>query len=144
MNYLIEDITKIESGVICHQVNCQKVAGGGLALQIRNKFPGWYEHFRSYKRPLLLGEVSWFQVNDDLWIANLYGQWKYGTGKRYTNYAALGSALLKVARTVHKNTSVYIPYRMGCGLGGGNWGTVLLLIEDTLPNANIVMLRIPA
>jgi len=29
--------------VICHQVNCKRVAGKGLAKQIRKKYPEWYD-----------------------------------------------------------------------------------------------------
>jgi hypothetical protein len=35
---------------------------------------------------------------------------------------------------------VYIPYNMGCGLGGGDWEIVSGIIEETLPDAIIVKL----
>ena len=49
------DLLEITEGIICHQVNCQRVAGAGLALQIRKKWPSWYESFK----------------NDHPWLGNL-------------------------------------------------------------------------
>jgi len=44
------DILKVKSGFIVHQVNCQKVMGGGLALAIRKKWPIVYERYKDTPR----------------------------------------------------------------------------------------------
>lgn len=36
------------------------------------------------------------------------------------------------------NLPVYIPYKIGCGLAGGNWETVCQIIQKTVPDAIIV------
>jgi len=66
MKEIIGDILDITEGVICHQVNCQKVAGAGLALAIRKKYPNWYDHF--LKTQPVLGEADFFMVNSNLGI----------------------------------------------------------------------------
>lgn len=136
---LIEgNILDVKRGVICHQVNCHYVASAGLALQIRSRFPQWYEEFRLTEPEL--GKVTYFQATSGLLIANLYAQEDFGIGTRYTNYAALGRCLMRV-RGMTEGLDVFIPYQMGCGLGGGDWDIVLPIIKDALPGASIVHWR---
>ena len=134
-NLIEGDILHIGSGVICHQVNLRRVAGAGLALQIRKRWPEWYRHYRSVSG--YLGLVDFFRADRDLWIASLYAQEGYGTG-RQTNYAAFGQCLMDLRRTHHG--PVYLPYGIGCGLGGGDWRVIEQIIGDALPDANIVVL----
>jgi len=120
------DILDIKKGIIAHQVNCQKKAGAGLALQIRNKYSEWYLHF--INTIPYLGLLDIYYINPDLKIASLYAQDKYGYGKIYTDYEALGICLKKLHDAT--NDTVYFPYKMGCGYGGGNWNIVNRLIEN--------------
>ena len=143
MRTVVGDILEIECGIICHQVNCQRVANAGLAQQIRHKWPDWYEAFRAW-RPHL-GQVRWYMASDDLWIASLYAQDEYGRDRRHTNYATLGACLMAVATKrllfVPDGLDIYIPFKMGCELGGGDWTIVSQIIEDALPDAIIVRLK---
>lgn len=134
MKHITGDILEVERGIICHQVNCQRVAGAGLAKQIDNKFSFWKEWFVDIKHKHL-GDVAWYVIHDELIIASLYAQDGYGYDKRYTNYAALAKCLWSLRG--HQK-QIYIPRGMGCGLGGGDWNIVSQLIEDALPNAIIV------
>lgn len=129
------NLLDMKEGVICHQVNCQQVAGAGLALQIRKKWDSWYHEFTRYSGRL--GHVHFYEADDALWVASLYAQSYYGTSKRHTNYAALGSSLLEL-RTCLASHTIYFPKGMGCGLGGGDWNIVEQIIEDALPDAIIV------
>ena len=60
MSEIDGDILDVTKGVICHQVNTRGIAGAGLALQIRKKYPEWYKWyqalFRADTRPRL-GQV---------------------------------------------------------------------------------------
>jgi hypothetical protein len=146
MNQMIDgDITLVKSGVIGHQVNCKGVAGAGLALQIRNKFPGWYDNF--VLTDLSLGEVGLYKIRDDLWIANLYAQQEfYGldTGV-YTSYLALRQSLDRLeglSKTMRLPRPLYLPYGLGCGLGGGDWGIVSEeIVSKVCPKAIIVQYK---
>ena len=137
------NLLEIETGIICHQVNSRGVAGAGLALQIRNKWPGWYSE---YQRNIIsrLGVVHWYEVKSlhnraVLSIASLYAQENYGTKVRQTNYAYLAKCLLAV-EAQSAGEQVYIPHGIGCGLGGGDWQIVYQIIEDALPHAIILAL----
>jgi hypothetical protein len=120
------DILDISQGIIAHQVNCQRVAGAGLAFQIAKKYPEWYKHFKNVDPYLGLADL--YNVNSKLKIASLYGQDEYGYGKRFTNYHALELCLEKLHNMIENNV-VYFPYKMGCGLGGGEWMIVKQIIE---------------
>lgn len=134
------DILKVgRGGIICHQVNCKKVAGAGLALQIRNQISGWYGHFRRINGSL--GEVDYFHVGDTV-IASLYAQEGFGRFGEYTSYNALRECLRKVSEYASaRELQVYIPYRIGCGLGGGDWDYVYAIIMSAIPNAIIMKLE---
>lgn len=137
MKEISGDILNIDKGIIVHQVNCQRVMGAGLALQIRNKWPIHYKDYLQ-QRPQL-GNVFGTWVNEQLVICGVYGQEKCGNTGVYTNYEALEHGLKKVARAAKAhNLPVYIPYKIGCGLAGGNWETVCQIIQKTVPDAIIV------
>lgn len=120
--------------LVCHQVNCMGKMGAGLALSIRKAFPSVY---RVYKEKCddgmaQLGDVQYCSVLGDAnyVIVNVFGQYGYGRGQCQTNYEALGKAFAKIHQAF-PNEVVRIPYKMGCGLGGGDWNTVLNIIKES-------------
>jgi len=137
------NILNATDSIICHQTNTQGIMGGGLALQIKNKYPKVYEEYRSacikylIQGKSLLGEVL-FGINtgDGNSIANLFGQERYGRDKRYTDYNALKKSLTEVLEVVTNeygllyDSPIAIPYSLGCGLAGGDWKIVYKIIED--------------
>jgi len=128
-----KDITSVMSGIICHQVNCKRKMGAGLALQIRRKWPQVYKDYMNARQQL--GDVIYTEVTPGLWVASLFGQDTYGRSGRHTDYLALTQCFKDVAsRSV---PAVYVPFKMGCTLGGGNWTVVFGLLRETLPNAII-------
>jgi O-acetyl-ADP-ribose deacetylase (regulator of RNase III) len=131
-----QDILKIERGVICHQVNCQGVMGAGLALAVRQKWPSV---FRAYKNSKLrLGDCLIEEAGLHLYVANLAGQDRYGRDKQYTDYYALAAALKQADNFAEEQElQLYVPYKMGCTLGGGNWQEVTKIIETLTPKAII-------
>ncbi len=136
MKTIIGNILSTNRGIICHQVNAQRIAGAGLALKIREQFPKWYEYYlRTYP---IVGSTSLYMANNKLTIASLYAQDSYGREKCHTDYRYMSSCL-KALLFVHGQ--IYIPYGMGCGLAGGDWSRVSRLIQDILPMAVIVKLQ---
>lgn len=143
MQILQGNILDVTEGIICHQVNCKGVFGAGLALQIREKYPvvyqkyiDWYNH--DYWS---LGVVQLVTISPALRVCNLAGQYSYGRDKQYTNYEALRVGFKALANLAGRdNAKIYIPYKMGCGLAGGNWDIASKIIEEILPEAIIVKL----
>ena len=149
MKIISKDITTIEEGIICHQVNTQGVMGSGLALQIKRKFPVAFTEYKRFCDTLtdkeLLGAVAMVMITEKLVVANLFGQTSYGRQGIHTNYGALQNALEQVIEAAEFNgDQVYVPYNLGCGLAGGNWLTVSKMIEklEALYETEIIVCRL--
>lgn len=133
----------ITEGIIAHQVNTLGVMGAGVAKQISTKFPFNYQAYREsyYQQELVLGKVILAQVDYDLYVANIVAQSAIGTHKRQTDYTALATGLQETYKHSKELGLIpYLPYMIGCGLGGGDWSVVSALIDKHCPNAIICQL----
>ena len=153
-----KDVLTVDKGVIVHSVNCIG-AVGGLAGAIGRKWPvnaGEYRsHVRSQNYPvMLLGSVFEVNVANNVIVANLFGQYNIGTSKQQTEYAALIAGFKSIANTYFVGndtetiddgvfginehpivlTDIYVPYKIGCGLGGADWETVQDILHQIFEN----------
>lgn len=148
MQVIIKDLLSIEKGILCHQTNCKGVMGAGVARQIAIKWPSveraYIKYCNTARHPL--GTVQIVEITSDLFVANIFGQNFYGTKfGPPTNYEAVETAFRNLSKTIsaakHNTFSldifgldIYIPYKMGCGLGGGNWDKYLEIITSIFPD----------
>lgn len=158
INIVNGNIFDTHCNIICHQVNCQGVMGHGIAKQVKEKYKGVFNEYKRYcdahadNREAMLGEalivdvdygaavLDWLVNKERKYIANIFGQLTYGTGLR-TNYKALVLGLEVVANFAKEhNLSVAIPYKIGCGLAGGDWNKVNILIEGVFAGTGIEVL----
>jgi hypothetical protein len=155
-----KDILTVDKGVIVHSVNCIG-AVGGLAGAIARKWPENAEKYKKYVRHrkfsiMLMGSVFEVNVAHNLIVANLFGQYNVGTSKQQTEYAALIAGFKSIANTyfVGNDTEtiddgvfgmnehsialkdIYIPYKIGCGLGGADWETVQDILHQIFENSH--------
>lgn len=136
-----ESVFNIGADIIIQQVNCVGVMGAGLAKQIRLRFPGVYDQYKAYcghhnGARALLGEIQ-VVVNGEgePLVVNLFAQVQFGRDRRYTDYDAFRTCCKKLAKTLEtldENAVVAIPYGIGCGLAGGDWGIISGILHDTL------------
>ena len=159
-----KDILTVDKGVIVHSVNCIG-AVGGLAGAIARKWPKNAEKYKEYVRHrkssiMLLGSVYEVNAAHNVVVANLFGQYGIGTGKQQTEYAALISGFKRIADTQFEGndivqvyepswhpyadllketnnvlTDIYIPYKIGCGLGGADWEKVQDILHQIFENS---------
>lgn len=134
------DILDAKEDIIVHQVNCQGIMGAGLALQLRRKYPEMYYDYVRYckdnadNKKELLGKARFFYVTDDKHnlekvIVSIFGQLGYGAGVQ-TNFLALREGIETVSVYARRRRfTTAIPYKIGCGLGGGDWGEIREMIE---------------
>ena len=158
INIVNGNIFDTHCNIICHQVNCQGVMGHGIAKQVKEKYKGAFNEYKRYcdahadNREAMLGEaliididygaavLDWLVDQERKYIANIFGQLTYGTGLR-TNYKALVLGLEVVANFAKEhNLSVAVPYKIGCGLAGGDWNKVNILIEGVFAGTGIEVL----
>lgn len=138
---MITNILNVTRGLICQQVNCQGVMGAGLAKAIRNKWPKVYTSYRVNYMKAKLGQIQPICVDNNLYVINFFAQDRYGRDKQHTDYTAFTTCLIKLSQWQRKNCPklpVYIPYKIGCGLAGGDWSIVKELIKTIIPTAIIV------
>lgn len=144
VNIATGDILDSGANIICHQTNCLGVMGAGLALQIKRRYPDVFTRYKAYcdfaKRPEeLLGTSLLVPITQQQqYIANCFGQLAYGRVSQQTNYAALKKSLTEVRdfSEEHGGLSVAIPFRIGCGLAGGQWHIVKKLIDEVFGNSS--------
>ena len=158
INIVNGNIFDTHCNIICHQVNCQGVMGHGIAKQVKEKYKGVFNEYKRYcdahadNREAMLGEalivdvdygaavLDWLVNKERKYIANIFGQLTYGTGLR-TDYKALVLGLEVVANFAKEhNLSVAIPYKIGCGLAGGDWNKVNILIEGVFAGTGLEVL----
>ena len=147
----------LESGcdVIVHQVNCQKVMGAGIAKQIRQKWPQvYYEYCDNieycYENGIcrssydFLGMINWTEIDNNKYIVNFYSQDEYYPRDRcHTDYRAFTDCCITLKNFItgynldKANIIIGFPYKIGCGLAGGDWSIVSKIIEEELSDYNV-------
>lgn len=131
MNTISGNLVTGSYDIFCHQVNCRRVMGSGIAKQIREKYP---EVFQAYARKTpMLGEILPVSCLDGRICVNMYAQDGYGRDKQYTDYQAFQKcldSLVGFLATQRQDAVVAFPYNIGCGLAGGDWNVVEKLLKD--------------
>lgn len=132
----VGDILDSRKGTILHQVNCHGVCGG-LAGALIEKWPVAFDAYLAVcgtGARKNLGTSLLTKATDDLSICHVFGQDLPGSG---TDPVAVEAAL-RHARQLSLTAPVYAPYRMGCGIGGGNWNKYRQLLQYYFPDVVIV------
>ena len=123
--------------------------GSGIAKQIRDRWPHVYDEYKWFldcsknlwKKPAL-GRLHAVYENRELApncriIVNFFSQENYlPRGIRHTDYNAFRNCCQELRTMVgsDKERKIGFPYKIGCGLGGGNWEIIKQIIEEELKN----------
>lgn len=162
----ILDLTKddLEYGkaVLLQQVNCQNEMNAGVAMAINKLAHKLFDvstvdlyhkawnlifndnEFYSFKQTEKMYHTTDLPlyVTDGVFIFS-FSQWNCGTdGKHYTDDQRLVNNIKTACQdraisSCEPYEKVYIPYKIGCGLGGGNWNYIYDQIKD-IPNLVIL------
>ncbi|MER2009182.1 MAG: Appr-1-p processing protein [Psychrobacillus sp.] len=146
------DLLSITYGIIGHQVNCQGVMGSGVAEQVKGRYPLAFKEYKDLVdeynqdedlRHTLLGHVNGVAVDKDLYIANMFGQKKYGyDGGVYTNTNALYQCFKTVRKVAESlGLPVYLPYMIGCYRGGADWKEVENLLLKAFDGYEVTLMK---
>ena len=127
---------------IAHSCNTQNVMGGGIAKQIKDRYPMVYKtdcnaHFEGENT---LGNFSfvWTNGEQSQGVYNMYTQDEIGF-ERSVSYEGFYCALNKVANHIERfnddilaHVSLGLPYGISCGLAGGSSRVINSIIHDIL------------
>ena len=142
---------------IAHSCNCQNVMGGGIAKQIKDRYPkafeadterwgneyndggNWRCQIGDYSKAVIKTKFAHLTHGRlaHTTIYNLYTQSGYSTDRRQVNYEYFWKALKAMQEDLLLNQDelnirqvVGLPYGISCGLAGGNWKIIKAIIED--------------
>lgn len=135
------NLLKATENVIAHQVNCHGAAGG-LAAAVFRKYPRAENDYmqlidRTPAKALLGMAQLTGQQKDGHIICNLFGQFYPGADYQPDRLEQAMEMLGATARIM--GWSVALPYKLSCGICGGDWDEVLQIIERTMTGVNCVI-----
>ena len=127
---------------IAHSCNTQNIMGGGIAKQIKDRYPMVYKtdcnaHLEGENT---LGNFSfvWTNGGQSQGVYNMYTQDEIGA-RRSVSYEGFYCALNKVADHIEwqikhgdKEEVLGLPYGISCGLAGGSPKVISSIIHDIL------------
>ena len=111
--------------------------GSGVAKALYLKWPEVKrEYHKLCSRPgvtrsQLFSTVQYVESKAKV-IANAFSQYYYGNdGRQYTDYKAVGRCFMDVNLKMGllEIDSIAMPFQYGCGLDGGDWDTILGIME---------------
>jgi O-acetyl-ADP-ribose deacetylase (regulator of RNase III) len=137
------DIVLSKAGAVAHGIAPNDHFAGGLALALRERWPGMYKDFRHYcqvssPKP---GELWSWAGPEGVRIVSLFTQEppaSQGTNPGKARIESVNHCLkaLRKAITTEQFTSVALP-RLATGVGGLDWHEVKPLIDKHLGDAPI-------
>ncbi len=132
---LIKLVVEEDYDMIVHGCNCFCKMKRGVAKDIAEMFPVAKIADDETKKGDIakLGTITCagsFLGDKILYIVNAYTQFKYGTDKKYVDYAALRECFKKVAK-IGKERKIIYP-QIGSGLAGGDWEKIKSIIVEEL------------
>lgn len=149
---------------IAHSCNTRMIMGGGIAKQIKSRYPqayqadvdyitNEYDHNGQFIHPL--GNFSKAEIHSNFlpdgkaYIYNMYNQASIGDDSRQVNYEKFWQALNNVEKDLYKmNVEKHeydgsappvfgLPYGVSCGLAGGSWEIIKSMIKDVFCDSPI-------
>lgn len=139
--------------LIAHQVNCMGIMGGGIAKQIKEKWPVVYQEYKDFIidyedcNESALGAVCYITVENH-GIINIFGQENISNSECMTDYKAVRRAfedfISNYRCSMHipweSQVPIAIPYKFGCGLAGGDWNIMTEVLEALEEQENILFI----
>lgn len=144
------DLFSAPSGIICHQVNCRGVMGRGVAKTFKEKylltFLKYAEVCHQYDSDELLGNIIFRAELDLKWTCCMFAQddWKrHGCNTSYAAFRKCCAALKRQLKILGlENITINMPYRIGAGLGGGDWQIIYSILEEEFDDYNVVLWKL--
>lgn len=135
--------------------------GSGVAKTLRQYENGLFQHYYLMYNKVTEAGFSLLGLNDYYWwtnhgesqcVVSMFAQDKYGyDGKQYTDLGAFIECLRRFKANWYawveecdelRNTTVALPYKIGCGRGGADWeNDIYPIIKRELADYNVELWR---
>lgn len=133
------DILSCTAKYIAHQVNCRSKLSKGLSYDLFQKYPYANVYADGTKRVpgniIIRGNGE-----DERFVINMAAQYYPSKPKQHdTSEARLKwfrECLVQIRYTIKDLESIAFPYKIGCGLAGGDWNKYLQLLEEFAQNTD--------
>jgi O-acetyl-ADP-ribose deacetylase (regulator of RNase III) len=133
VEYKFGDILEADEKYITHQCNCLTTSAGGLAKAIFDRFP-YSDTYSDGRNRDKKGKISVHgNGQSERYIINMYAQVYPGASITISEEIGRKNMFQKCLKEIEKIKdleSIAFPYRIGCGIAGGNWDEYLKMIED--------------
>jgi len=137
--------------VLIHQCNAKGWMGAGIAKEIATRWPECFNKYHDYcqwfqngHEDEILGTFVSYNVSPTLIICNAIAQLTVGKSKQQTDYDAwetlckkLEAQTKRVNKITGKNWTLHVPFKIGCGLGGGLWENMLEIFEKYFAESSV-------
>lgn len=137
---IIEEFKNGTIDIIVHGCNCFHIMGAGLAGQIASKIPLAFEADKVTPCGDIhkLGSFSIAHISKKQLVINAYTQFHIGKNFEYAAFVQF----LRKFKAKYNDSGLIVGFpKIGCGIGGGDWGYVKTLIEKHLPNMKIIIVE---
>ena len=136
MTHVYGDLLDAPVDVIVHQTNCKGAMGAGIAKQIAMRYPQTNSIYRGLcwkhkdNSRELLGTCLYTREANYV-ICNAFGQDGFSRYRIQTEYDMLKKCFEDIANK-YAGKKIGLPYKIGCGLAGGDWNVVESMILEIL------------
>ena len=132
-------LTDKSISIIIHQVKTTGKFDGGLAAQIRIRYPlAWAADKLAVEQGKnKLGMFSFAKVGQTKWVFNIYSQSTIGNQMNYTDYSALKNGLVSAKKyiTTYLNSPTIGLGHIGT-YAGGDWNISRKVVEEAFTDYN--------
>ena len=149
------DIFEGTEDYLCHQANCVSVGpAAGIAAAIYYKYP-YSDIYRDRKTPNVPGHAIVCYNKGSRTIVNLLGQLYPGSSMPSSADSAedrivfFRKALWDMVKQLGPGSYAF-PWRVGCGIAGGDWGIYITILKNfeafmnkTYTKGDVIIYRLP-
>ena len=150
---ITDDILNANGCYIAHQCNCLSVMSAGLARTIFRRYPE-VNDYRQHETKRIPGTVNTYSFKEcktgPVGVINMFSQVSPGrsvnNNQKKMRLELFNRCLHEIATTFTGQGPVTIafPYKIGCGLAGGDWHIYLDMLEkfnQSNRHINVVIFR---
>jgi len=139
---------------VCHQCNCLSRGAAGVAAAIFSKWPETNVYHRRGGSASKAGtiEIVHSPTGEKPHVINMFSQYAPG-GPQVEGYDSRADrihwfkqSLNNIIRQTESGASYAFPYKIGCGLGGGDWGAYIDILKtfETYVKGDVVLYYLKA